>query len=72
MTDAAFDLAILAGTPSPAEAAAIRVVLGGMIEELTTGVARDASPEPTAWSRSQRPIRTPIVRGHDRWRGFSG
>ena len=62
---------IVAGDPTPAEVAAVTAVLGAALEELAGEHERDAASGPTAWQRSQRAIRAPIVRGHDTWRGFS-
>ena len=71
-TDApAASFTIVAGDPTPAEVAAVTAVLGAALEELAGEHERDAASGPTAWQRSQRAIRTPIVRGHDTWRGFS-
>ncbi len=72
MTDTPRELAITAGAPTPAETAAIGVVLGGMLEELAVDNGQDCRPRPTAWRLAQRPIRRPIMRGYDRWQGFSG
>ena len=68
---AATSFTIVAGDPSAAEVAAVTAVLGAALEELASDHERDAASGPTAWQRSQRAIRTPIVRGHDTWRGFS-
>ena len=62
---------IVAGDPTAAEVAAVTAVLGAALEELASDHERDAASGPTAWQRSQRAIRTPIVRGHDSWRGSS-
>ena len=71
-TDAtAASFTIVAGDPTPAEVAAVTAVLGAALEELAGEHERDAASGPTAWQRSQRAIRVPIVRGHDSWRGFS-
>jgi uncharacterized protein (DUF1800 family) len=69
---AATSFSIVAGDPTPAEVAAVTAVLGAALEELAGEHERDAASAPSAWQRSQRAIRTPIVRGHDTWRGFSG
>ena len=62
---------IVAGDPTAAEIAAVTAVLGAALEELASAHERDAASGPSAWQRSQRAIRAPIVRGHDTWRGFS-
>ena len=62
---------IVAGDPSPAEVAAVTAVLGAALEEIASDHERASSTGTSAWQRSQRAIRTPILRGHDAWRGFS-
>ncbi|PJJ61766.1 acyl-CoA carboxylase subunit epsilon [Compostimonas suwonensis] len=52
------------------ELAAVTAVLGAAIEEEAARSPRRAAA-PSAWSRSQRAIRTTIVAGEGRWRGFS-
>jgi len=62
---------IVAGNPTPAEVAAVAAVLSGVLEELVD--LDDATPAvPSAWARSQRPIRRPLHPGAGAWRGFSG
>jgi len=65
---------IVGGNPSPSEVAAVTAVLAGVLEELgARGASAAAAPKgPSAWQRSQRPIRTPLHPGHGVWRGFSG
>ena len=63
---------VVAGDPTPAELAAVTAVLGVTLEELASEHERAADVGTSAWQRSQRPVRKPIVRGHDAWRGFSG
>jgi len=46
-------------------------VLGAALEEIASDRERDSATGTSAWQRSQRAIRAPIVRGHDAWRGFS-
>ena len=65
---AALSFTIVAGDPTPAEVAAVTAVLGAALEELASDRERNAASGPSAWQRSQRAIRTPIVRGHDTWR----
>ena len=62
---------IVAGDPTPAEVAAVTAVLGAALEEIAADHENEAATGTSAWQRSQRPIRVPIVRGHDAWRGFS-
>jgi hypothetical protein len=68
---AAPSFTIVAGDPTAAEVAAVTAVLGAALEELASDHERHGASGPTAWQRSQRAIRVPIVRGHDTWRGFS-
>jgi hypothetical protein len=68
---AAASFTIVAGDPTPAEVAAVTAVLGAALEEIASDRERDSATGTSAWQRSQRAIRTPIVRGHDGWRGFS-
>jgi len=67
---------IVGGNPSPAEVAAVTAVLAAVLEELgaldASASAAAAGQGPSAWQRSQRPIRTPLHPGHGVWRGFSG
>jgi len=62
---------IVAGDPTPAEVAAVTAVLGAALEEIASDHERESTTGASAWQRSQRPIRVPIVRGHDSWRAFS-
>ena len=68
---AAASFTIVAGDPTPAEVAAVTAVLGAALEEIASDRERDSATGTSAWQRSQRAIRAPIVRGHDAWRGFS-
>ncbi|MFM9920702.1 acyl-CoA carboxylase subunit epsilon [Lacisediminihabitans sp. H27-G8] len=62
---------VIAGRPTPAELAAVTAVLTSMIEELEDG-QRAEGLAVSAWQRSQRSIRRPLVRGAGAWRSFSG
>jgi hypothetical protein len=63
---------VVAGDPTPAELAAVTAVVGAVLEEIAAERELGTVPGPSAWQRSQRPIRTPITRGYDTWRAFSG
>ena len=63
---------VVAGDPTPAELAAVTAVVSAVLEEIASDHAAAAAPVVSAWRRSQRAIRTPITRGIDSWRGFSG
>jgi hypothetical protein len=65
------EIRVVAGDPTPEELAAVVAVLEGMAEELEGTRADAAAGAASAWAQSQRPIRTPIVPGVTRWRGFS-
>jgi hypothetical protein len=65
------EIRVVAGDPTPEELAAVVAVLEGMAEELEGTRADAAARAASAWAQSQRPIRTPIVPGVTRWRGFS-
>jgi hypothetical protein len=57
------DIRIVDGNPDAEEVAAITAVLTAALDELAGEQRRAQSPGPTAWQRSQRAIRTPLVRG---------
>jgi hypothetical protein len=57
------DIRIVAGNPDAEEVAAITAVLTAALDELAGEQRRAQSPGPTAWQRSQRAIRTPLVPG---------
>ena len=64
------DLRVVSGNPTPEELAAVVSVLQVMAAEFDGARAKVAQQE-SAWATSQRPIRTPLVPGHSRWRSFS-
>lgn len=68
---AAPDLTIVAGSPTPAELAAITAVITGMLAE-HADEDRAVLPRVSAWQRSQRSIRRPLTPGPGAWRSFSG
>ena len=61
---------VIGGNPTPDELAAVVAVLQGMAEEVEGTRRTEAAREVSAWVVHQRPIRTPIVPGHTRWRSF--
>jgi len=65
------ELTVVSGNPTSDELAAVISVLQVMAVELS-GEHQKVSPHTTAWAASQRPIRSPIVPGHTRWRSFGG
>ncbi len=65
------EIQVVSGNPTPEELAAVVAVLEGMTQELEGTRARAAAKAASAWRLSQRPIRTPILRGVTTWRSFS-
>ena len=65
MTD---DIRITGGDPSDEEIAAITAVLTVALDELAGAHRRRQRLTPTAWERSQRDVRTPLVPGT--WQAF--
>ncbi|HEV7742931.1 MAG TPA: acyl-CoA carboxylase subunit epsilon [Pseudolysinimonas sp.] len=57
------DIRFLGGNPDAEEIAAITAVLSGALDELAGEQRRRQSGGPSAWQRSQRNVRTPLVRG---------
>jgi len=57
------DIRFLRGNPDDEEVAAITAVLAAALDELAGDERRAQSSGPTAWQRSQRAVRTPLVRG---------
>lgn len=57
------DIRILGGNPDAEEVAAITAVLAAALDELAGEQRRAQSSGQTAWQRSQRAIRRPLVRG---------
>ena len=62
------DIRITGGDPTPEEIAAVTAVLGAALEELASEQGRRTGGGPTAWQRSQRAVRRPLIRGA--WRDF--
>ena len=63
MSDAGPDIRILSGDPDHEEVAAITAVLSAALDELAGEQRRRQSGGPSAWQRSQRSVRTPLVPG---------
>jgi len=57
------DIRILGGNPDAAEIAAVTAVLSAALDELAGEQRRRNSGGPSAWQRSQRAVRAPLVRG---------
>ncbi|HTE60698.1 MAG TPA: acyl-CoA carboxylase subunit epsilon [Solirubrobacteraceae bacterium] len=62
------EIRILFGDPDAEEIAAVTAVLSAALEELGGEQRRRQSAGPSAWQRSQRSVRTPLVRGA--WRSL--
>lgn len=65
------EIRVVRGNPTPDELAAVVSVLEAMAAELEGTRAKVAEKSASAWTSSQRPIRTPILPGVTRWRSFS-
>jgi hypothetical protein len=59
---------IQAGDPSDDEIAALTAVLTAALDELAGDTRRRQRLTPTAWERSQRAVRTPLIPGT--WKTF--
>jgi hypothetical protein len=57
------DIRIVSGNPDPEEIAAVTAVLSAALEELGGEQRRRQNGGPSAWQRSQRAVRSPLVRG---------
>ncbi len=66
------DLSIISGVPTAEELAAVTATISAMVEESAADTALDAGGGMSAWQRSQRSIRGPVVPGRGMWRGFDG
>ncbi|WP_213814565.1 acyl-CoA carboxylase subunit epsilon [Glaciihabitans sp. dw_435] len=63
---------VVSGNPTDIEIAAVTAVLSGVLEELAGELGRATPAGPSAWNKSQRDIRKPLVPGAGNWRGFAG
>jgi hypothetical protein len=57
------DIRIVSGNPDPEEVAAVTAVLSAALDELGGEHRRRQNGGPSAWQRSQRAVRRPLVRG---------
>lgn len=71
LVDAGPEFEVVGGRPTPAELAAVTAVITSMVEDLEDG-QRIEGALVSAWQRSQRSIRSPLVPGVGAWRSFSG
>jgi hypothetical protein len=63
------DLRILRGNPTDDELAAVSAVLTAALDELAGEHRRRQQSGPSAWQRSQRGVRAPLVPGS--WTSFA-
>ena len=70
--EAAPDITVLAGSPTPTELAAVTAVVTAMVQEASDADAESDGVAPSAWQHSQRAVRAPLMPGPNAWRGFSG
>ena len=57
---------------TPHEVAAVTAVLSAAIAEQAADHAVHGRRGPSAWERTQRPLRSPLAPGDGAWRGFTG
>jgi uncharacterized protein (DUF1800 family) len=67
---AQLDIVFTSPGPSPTEIAAVTAVLAAVIDEGSSD-AKAPDVGPSAWQRSQRKLRSPVVPGPGAWRSFS-
>ena len=63
------DVEVSLGNPTDAEIAAITAVLAAMADDAGEE-ARTVASGPSAWGRSQRVLRAPLVPGPHAWKSF--
>ena len=66
-TERGLDVRVLRGAPTPEEIAAVTAVLSAAVVE-EAAKAPEKSSVPSAWQRSQRIMRSPLIPGPGRWR----
>jgi hypothetical protein len=65
------DVRVLCGSPTPDEIAAVTAVLTAAVVEEASGADPVPSHGPSAWQRSTRILRAPLMAGPGQWRNFS-
>ncbi|SFO04457.1 acyl-CoA carboxylase epsilon subunit [Mycetocola miduiensis] len=70
-SDDGVNVRVLRGSPTPAEIAAVTAVLTAAVVEESAGADAVLSHGPSAWQRSTRILRTPLMAGPGQWRNFS-
>lgn len=66
------EITIISGAPSAAELAALTAVVTALAEELSDDALLTVERGQSAWQRSQRAVRHPLLPGPGAWRSFSG
>ena len=66
------DITFLTGGVTPHEVAAVSAVLTAALAEQAADSAVRTRRGRSAWERSQRHLRTPLMPGHGAWRSFDG
>lgn len=67
---APLEMAVLRGTPTAEELAAVMAVLSEAYATEVEEAVVDTRPATTAWARSQRTLREPLARGVGAWERF--
>ncbi|TAM71892.1 MAG: acyl-CoA carboxylase subunit epsilon [Microbacteriaceae bacterium] len=65
------DITFRTANVTPTEIAAVTAVLAAALQSNAT-IEADVQTATSTWQRSQRRLRSPIVPGPGRWRGFLG
>jgi hypothetical protein len=68
MAEESYDIRVTGGRPTDDEIAALTAVLSVALDALAGDHRRRQRLAPTAWERSQRAVRTPLVPGT--WKTF--
>jgi hypothetical protein len=66
--DLAARIRVTSGSPTPEEVAAVTAVMVATLEQLAEEAFVQEDDAPSAWERSRRGLRRPLVRGE--WRRF--
>ena len=66
------DITFVTRGVTPAEVAAVTAVLTAALAEKAADRAVGSRRGPSAWQRSQRPLRRPLTPGNGAWRSFTG
>ena len=69
-TEPALDIRFVTARVTDTEIAAVTAVITAALQEQADGAAEPATA-PSAWARSQRVLRSPVVPAPGAWRSFS-